>query len=118
MKAFLKTCVAHLAKLRVPELRLLSVLILSLSLPIAVVQAELAAPELSHALTKLKTPVLAPDFILRDMDDEPRSLSDYRGKVVMLNFWATWCPPCRREIPSMESIYQDLKEQGFCSAGG
>ncbi len=118
MKAFLKTCAAHRPKCRVPRLRLLSVLLLSLSLPITVVQAEFpAAPKLSHALTKLKRPVLAPDFSLKNMDGESQSLSDYRGKVVMLNFWATWCPPCRHEMPSMESIYQDLKEQGFVVLG-
>jgi thiol-disulfide isomerase/thioredoxin len=47
------------------------------------------------------------------MDGKRHSLSDYRGKVIMLNFWATWCPPCRREIPSMESIYRDLGKSGF-----
>ncbi len=74
---------------------------------------DLPAPELSHALTRLETPLPAPEFTLRDMDEHPHALSDYRGKVVMLNFWATWCPPCRREIPSMESIYQDLQKEGF-----
>ena len=75
--------------------------------------ADLPAPELSHELTRLKTPVDAPDFTLENLDGEKLSLSDFRGKVVMLNFWATWCPPCRREMPSMESIFQDLGEDGF-----
>jgi len=75
--------------------------------------ADLPAPDLSHELTRLDKPASAPDFTLENMDGEQVSLSDYRGKVVMLNFWATWCPPCRREIPSMESIYQDLGEDGF-----
>ncbi len=82
-------------------------------LPGLALALDLPAPELSHELTRLETPVPAPDFRLRDMDNNLHSLSDYRGKVVMLNFWATWCPPCRREIPSMESIYQDLGEDGF-----
>jgi peroxiredoxin len=84
-----------------------------LLLATAIVRAELPAPELSYELTKLETAVPAPDFSLMDMDGEQHSLSDYRGQVIMLNFWATWCPPCRREIPSMESIFQDLGEQGF-----
>ncbi len=114
MKAFLKICVAHLSKPRVPSLYLLGALVLSLSLPAAAVRAALPpAPKLSHTLTKLKTPVPAPDFTLKNMDDKPQSLSDYRGKVVMLNFWASWCPPCRHEMPSMESIFQDMGKQGF-----
>jgi thiol-disulfide isomerase/thioredoxin len=41
------------------------------------------------------------------------SLSDYRGKVVFLNIWATWCPPCREEMPSMEKLYRELRGEGF-----
>ncbi len=53
------------------------------------------------------------EFKLIDLEGKWLSLSDYRGKVVLLNFWATWCGPCRVEMPSMEIVYQDLKEQGF-----
>ncbi|VAW80631.1 Cytochrome c-type biogenesis protein ResA [hydrothermal vent metagenome] len=69
--------------------------------------------ELGHGLSRLPTPVIAPDFSLKDMDDKPYTLSSLRGKVVMVNFWATWCPPCREEIPSMEAVYQALREKGF-----
>ncbi len=118
MKMSLKICVAHRPRPRIPSLRLLGAMLLSLLLVSTVVQAELpASPKLSHLLTKLKTPVPAPDFTLKNMDGESFSLSDYRGKVVMLNFWASWCPPCRHEIPSMESIYQDLLKQGFVVLG-
>ncbi len=113
MKAFLKTCAARLSRPRVPDLHLSGILILCLSLPATAVQAGFPTPKLSHTLTKLKTPVPAPDFTLRDMDGKSHSLSDYRGKVVMLNFWATWCPPCRHEMPSMESIFQEMGKQGF-----
>ena len=78
-----------------------------------VCSADLPAPELSHELTRLDPLVSAPDFTLENMDGDKLSLSDFHGQVVMLNFWATWCPPCRREIPSMESIYQDLGKDGF-----
>jgi thiol-disulfide isomerase/thioredoxin len=84
-----------------------------LVLAASVVKAELPAPELSYELTRLEAPTAAPDFTLEDMDGQRHALSDYRGKVIMLNFWATWCPPCRREIPSMESIYRDLGKSGF-----
>ncbi len=57
-------------------------------------------PPLGHKMNPVSPPLAAPDFTLPDMDGEAHSLSDFRGKVVMLNFWATWCPPCRREMPS------------------
>ncbi|RLB69857.1 MAG: TlpA family protein disulfide reductase [Deltaproteobacteria bacterium] len=56
---------------------------------------------------------LAADFTLTNMQGEQVSLSQYRGKVVILNFWATWCPPCREEMPSMERLYQKYKDQGL-----
>ncbi len=55
----------------------------------------------------------ASNFTLEDIDGESHSLEDYRGKVVFLNFWATWCPPCRAEMPSMERLYQDMEGQNF-----
>ncbi len=53
----------------------------------------------------------AKDFTLPDLDGQMHSLRDYRGKVVVLNFWATWCPPCRFEIPSMQRAQQALAGQ-------
>lgn len=56
---------------------------------------------------------LAPDFTLETMNGTQLSLSDFRGQVVLVNFWATWCPPCRSEMPGMEKVYQELQDQGF-----
>ncbi|AOV06790.1 peroxiredoxin family protein [Sporosarcina ureilytica] len=53
----------------------------------------------------------APDFKLTTLTGEVVNLSDYRGKTVMLNFWASWCPPCRVEMPHMETYYQEYKDQ-------
>ena len=64
-------------------------------------------------MAPIKPPRPAPDFSLPDMDGKIHKLSDYRGKVVLLNFWATWCPPCRREMPSMENLHQELKDKPF-----
>ncbi len=55
----------------------------------------------------------APDFSYPGLDGKMVSLSDYRGKVVFLNIWATWCPPCREEMPSMEKLYRELRGEGF-----
>jgi peroxiredoxin len=57
--------------------------------------------------------VLAPEFALSDIEGRAQRLADFRGTVVLLNFWATWCPPCRAEMPSMETLYHAYKEQGF-----
>lgn len=51
------------------------------------------------------------DFEAADLDGKKVKISDFKGKVVMLNFWATWCPPCKKEMPSMETLYQTLKHE-------
>lgn len=56
---------------------------------------------------------LAPDFTLTDANGASVKLSDYRGKVVLLNFWATWCGPCKLEIPWFMEFEQQYKSQGF-----
>ncbi len=55
----------------------------------------------------------APDFTLTDQDDKPIRLSDLRGKVVFLNFWATWCKPCKEEMPSMEVLHKNFAKDGL-----
>jgi thiol-disulfide isomerase/thioredoxin len=50
------------------------------------------------------------DFTLKDLSGNNVSLSDYRGKVVFLDFWATWCPPCRMSIPEVEQMYEEYKD--------
>ena len=55
----------------------------------------------------------AEDFQLADLDGESRSLSQYRGKIVLVNFWATWCKPCTTEMPAMQATYDKLKVKGF-----
>ncbi len=57
--------------------------------------------------------VAAQDFELPTLSGEYVRLSDHRGKIVFLNIWATWCPPCREEMPSMESLYRRLKGRDF-----
>lgn len=54
----------------------------------------------------------APDFVLKDLNGKPVSLSDYRGKVVVLEFWATWCPPCSSAVPDLIDLYVKYKNRG------
>ena len=53
----------------------------------------------------------APDFTLTNMNGKEVSLSDYRGEKVFLNFWASWCPPCRQEMPDMQKLYEEYGEE-------
>lgn len=55
----------------------------------------------------------APEFTLIDLQGRRQSLAEYKGKVILLNFWATWCGPCRVEMPSMETVYRELQNEGF-----
>jgi peroxiredoxin len=55
----------------------------------------------------------APNFQVTDMVGNETSLADYQGKKVLLNFWATWCPPCKDEMPHMEELYRENKDEGY-----
>ncbi|MFE5428785.1 TlpA disulfide reductase family protein [Peribacillus simplex] len=85
-----------------------SVALLSL-ITVAIVQAmdnEPKGNEEKDALGGLEIGAKAPDFSLKTLDGKQVELSDYKGKKVMLNFWATWCPPCKKEMPDMEKYAQ------------
>ena len=67
----------------------------------------------SLGIQRISPPVKAEDFTLENLEGSPVSLKDFQGKVVFLNFWATWCPPCRAEMPHMEKLWQKFKEEDF-----
>lgn len=60
---------------------------------------------------------VAPDFELKDLEGKRVSFKDFKGKVVLLNFWATWCAPCRAEMPSLENLYRSFKGKGLVVIG-
>ncbi len=64
-------------------------------------------------LQPMKDSAPTPDFTLPDLFGKKVSLKDFRSKLVMLNFWASWCAPCREEMPTMERLYQEFKNKGF-----
>jgi cytochrome c biogenesis protein CcmG/thiol:disulfide interchange protein DsbE len=55
----------------------------------------------------------APELTLTDIEGVSHSIADYRGQVVLVNLWATWCPPCKEEMPALQSFYNKHKEKGF-----
>lgn len=66
-----------------------------------------------HILQPIKDRTPPPDFSAATPDGKKISLKNFRGKVVMLNFWASWCVPCREEMPAMEKLFQEFKDKNF-----
>lgn len=67
----------------------------------------------SQVLASEGAKVQAPDFTLKSKENGNIRLSEQRGNIVMVNFWASWCGPCREELPKMEALYQEYQDMGF-----
>jgi peroxiredoxin len=80
------------------------------------VQVSLNDPQFAAAVSKIEADNerrQQADFTLTELGGKTWTLKELRGKVVVLNFWATWCPPCRKEMPDIETLYQQFKDQGL-----
>lgn len=92
----------------------------NLLLLVAAIGALLAGVMLSKSLRSPAleaTPAAAVDFALPDLAGRQRALSEWRGQVILLNFWATWCPPCREEIPLLIRLHERYATQGLAIIG-
>src|SRR5262245_47771256 len=96
-----------------------SVLLAALLFAVALVAAPVgctggvAVPDAS-GVTEIKP---APDFTLPDIEGRAVSLSDHKGKVVLVDFWATWCGPCRKELPAFQELQDQYREKGLVIIG-
>jgi peroxiredoxin len=71
----------------------------------------------NEPLHPVKGNPVAAEFNLMDVDSQRHNLAMYRGKIIIINFWATWCPPCRFELPAMEKVWERLKDKGVVILG-
>lgn len=79
-------------------------------------QAESDNPQFAAAMAKLEgddAKRQTADFTLQDLQGKPWHLRELKRKIVLVNFWATWCPPCRKEMPDLQALYEKYKDQGF-----
>jgi len=75
--------------------------------------ATIQTPQADLSAVPVQADFSAPDVTLTDTRGESHSLGDYRGQVVLVNLWATWCPPCKAEMPTLQAYYDKYKKDGF-----
>ena len=96
-----------------PQRRMVYFLVLALGLAWILVSADRSGASTFGQIPAPQQDFLAPDFELKTPAGEMIRLSDLRGQAMLINLWATWCPPCRAEMQSIEKMYQEYKEEGF-----
>lgn len=93
--------------------RLIYLILLLLGLGWTFASADKSGTSASGKISAPQEGFLAPDFNLKTPSGESVKLSDLRGQAVLVNLWATWCPPCRAEMQTIEKVYSEYKDQGF-----
>lgn len=93
--------------------RILYVVLLFAGLAWIFFSADRAGVSTSGAIPAPRQGFLAPDFTLTTLDGESYTVSELRGQAILINLWATWCPPCRAEMPAIQKLYDEYKDQGF-----
>ena len=93
--------------------RLISAFILVLGLAWILASADKSGSSTAGLVPAPQVGFLAPDFELKTTDGETVRLSDLRGQAVLVNLWATWCPPCRAEMPAIQKIHNEYKDRGL-----
>jgi peroxiredoxin len=102
-----------------PSRKLLPLILLSLgvllviSAVVFILRSRPQAAPSEFATVPIKIRAPAPELTLKDTQGVSRSLADYRGQVVLVNLWATWCPPCKEEMPTLQGFYDAHKGDGF-----
>ena len=72
-----------------------------------------SSPQTDFSTVPVRVNFVSPELTLTDIQGVSHSLADYRGQVILVNLWATWCPPCKEEMPALQSFYNQHKDQGF-----
>ena len=93
--------------------RILYLLILAAGFAWILFSADTSDTSTAGKIPAPQTGFLAPDFELKTPEGETIRLADLRGQPVLVNLWATWCPPCRAEMQTLETVYNDYKDRGF-----
>jgi cytochrome c biogenesis protein CcmG, thiol:disulfide interchange protein DsbE len=111
-----------LGRIRSPEgrpvrRRVMIVVDVLLFLLVGTLLVQRALPQAAAAFNLGSGSEPAPSFELRSLDGRVVSLDEYRGQVVLVNFWASWCPPCRVEMPGFERVYRQRRDEGFVILG-
>lgn len=93
--------------------RILYLIILAAGFAWMLLSADKTGSSTAGHIPAPQTGFLAPDFELKTLNGDVVKLSDLRGQAVLINLWSTWCPPCRAEMKTLETVYNDYKDQGF-----
>lgn len=108
-------CTPYTYLMKLPSSRwsMFSILILTLGAAWILISAADPGDTTAGKIPAPRQGFLAPDFSLLDLQGERITLSELRGRPLLINLWATWCPPCKAEMPDMQSVYEDYRESGF-----